>query len=272
MKIHLFAIDCQNDFAANGANSNGYKGSLYVPGADKDMYNLAKMVDRIGTKIDKIFSTLDSHHVMQIFHPAFWVNPITGKNPDPFTIISVSDVEKGIWKTSIAPLNKEALDYVQKLAQKGKYPLIIWPEHCLISGIGHCLVPCVHESFVKWERNRKNKINYLVKGDFYKSEHYGALAAEVEYPEEPSTMLNTQLIGSLQEADVLLIAGEALSHCVKNTVEQVAEVFGEDNIKKFVLLEDCSSSVGGFEQMGKDFVVAMMKRGMKVAKSTEFLA
>ena len=270
MKIHLLAIVCQNDFAANGSNSNGYKGTLYVQGADKDMENLANFINRMGNKINRIFATMDSHHIMQIFHPAFWVDS-NGNHPAPFTVISVEDVKKGIWRTSIPQLATKARGYVEKLAAKGKYPLICWPEHVLIGGRGNNIVPCVDEALKTWARNRKGWVDYCVKGDFYLSEHYGALAAEVEYPEEPSTMLNTKLIQSLQEADVLLIAGEALSHCVKSTVEQVAEAFGDDNIKKFVLLEDCCSSVNGFEKLGSDFVDKMTKRGMKLSKSTEYL-
>jgi len=76
----------------------------------------------------------------------------------------------------------------------------------------------------------------------------------------------------LSDADVIIVAGEALSHCVCNTVCDIANNFGDDNIKKFVLMEDACSNVGGFEQLGKDFVVNMMKRGMKVAKTAEFLS
>lgn len=113
-------------------------------------------------------------------------------------------------------------------------------------------------------------VDYCVKGDFYLSEHYGALEAEVPSPEEPATMLNTRLIGMLQEADVLLVAGEALSHCVKSTVEQVAEAFGDDNIKKFVLLEDCCSNVPSFENLGRDFIKNMCKRGMRITTTNDY--
>ena len=69
----------------------------------------------------------------------------------------------------------------------------------------------------------------------------------------------------------LIVAGEALSHCVANTVRDIASNFGEDNIKKLVLLTDCSSSVGGFEQLGTDFVAEMQARGMKTARSIDYM-
>lgn len=263
MKIDLLAIDCQWDFA-------NPKGSLFVPGADKDMERLAKFINRMEGKLHDIHVTLDSHKVMQVFHSAFWVNS-KKEHPQPYTLISVDDVKKGTWFTTIPSLRKRSLEYVETLAAKGRYPLIIWPYHCLIGSFGHALVPSVSEAITRWEKNRYATANYCVKGDFYLSEHYGALEAEVPAPEEPDTMLNTRLVSILQDADVLLIAGEALSHCVKATVEQVAEAFGEENIKKFVLLEDCCSNVGGFDQLGKDFVKNMTKRGMQVCKSDAYL-
>jgi nicotinamidase-related amidase len=270
MNIQLLLVDAQNDFAANGINSNGYNGTLYVTGADKDMENVSNLINRLGSKISKIHATMDSHHVMQVFHPSFWIDK-NGNNPRPFTIISVKDIENGIWQTTVNELKQQTLAYVRKLEAQGNYPLCIWPEHCLISGIGWCLVPCVHNAIVNWERVNKRETNYYLKGSFYLSEHYGALAAEVIFPEEPSTMINTSLIRSLQEADILLVAGEALSHCVKASIEQVAQAFGDDNIKKIILLSDCCSSVSGFESVGFDFTKKMAKRGMRISKSTEIL-
>ena len=264
MKVQLLAIDCQNDFS-------NPKGSLFVPGADQDMDRLSRFIGRLEKKLDKIHVTLDSHKVMQVFHSAFWVNS-KNEHPTPFTIISVDDVTKGVWQTTIIGLRIRGQEYVETLAARGRYPLIIWPYHTLIGSWGHALVPSVSDAIIQWEKNRKKMADYCVKGDFFMSEHYGALEAEVPAPEEPNTMLNAGLVKTLQEADVLVIAGEALSHCVKATVEQVAQAFGEENIKKFVLLEDCCSSVGGFDKLGKDFVNDMVKRGMRVEKSTEYLA
>ena len=70
---------------------------------------------------------------------------------------------------------------------------------------------------------------------------------------------------------MILLAGEARSHCLANTVRDIANNFGEDNIKKMYLLEDCTSDVTGFEQMGKDFITEMVSRGMNLTKSTDVL-
>ena len=56
----------------------------------------------------------------------------------------------------------------------------------------------------------------------------------------------------------------------KFTVEDIANTFDEKHIKTMVLLEDCASSVAGFEHQGKDFVKIMTARGMQVSNSVDF--
>jgi len=84
--------------------------------------------------------------------------------------------------------------------------------------------------------------------------------------------MNTDLLDVLQEADEIVITGEALSHCVANTITDIANNFGEENIKKFILLQDTCSNVPTFEGLGQDFIRDMTKRGMKVTTSVDYLA
>jgi nicotinamidase-related amidase len=254
----------QNDFCSPN-------GSLFVPGADQDVIRVSKFVKRIGKKINDIHVTLDSHRTVQVFHPIFWCDA-SGKHPNPFTVIGVSDVEQGKWMTTNPSWRQRGLEYVKALAEKGRFPLVIWPYHTIIGSVGHSLVPCLSEALTDWEKSRFAMVDYCVKGDFYFSEAYGALESEVPAPEEASTMLNTRLVDMLQQADDLLIMGEALSHCVKNTVEQVAKAFGDVNLDKFVLMTDCCSNVPTFEKLGDDFVKNMVARGMRVSTSVDYLA
>jgi nicotinamidase-related amidase len=83
-------------------------------------------------------------------------------------------------------------------------------------------------------------------------------------------LLNTDLIKVLVEADEILITGEALSHCVANTISDIANEFGDDNVKKFTLLEDTASNVPGFEKLGRDFVTTMVKKGMRVTTTKDW--
>ena len=80
------------------------------------------------------------------------------------------------------------------------------------------------------------------------------------------------------ECDILAIYGEALSHCVLATVNQIAEALGRQHIKKFVLLRDATSPVPAvpngpdFPAIAEAWVSAMQNEGMTVTTTTEFLA
>lgn len=264
-KIHLVVIDPQTDFCHPD-------GALFVPGAPADMERLAAMLARVGTKIEKIHVTLDSHHDIHIAHPIWWVDS-KGNHPDPFTIIAAKDVENGVWSAKKPSQQKRSLAYVKALEKNGRYPLCIWPPHCLIGSEGYSVVPALFEQLQKWEREQFFPVNYLTKGSNLYSEHYGALQADVPDPADPSTQLNTGFINTLEEADIILLAGEAGSHCLANTVIDLANNFGDESyIAKLHLLEDATSPVAGFEQTQTDFIEQMTKRGMKLTKTTEFLA
>jgi len=72
-------------------------------------------------------------------------------------------------------------------------------------------------------------VDYVTKGSNFWTEHYSAVQADVPDTEDPGTMLNTNLIELLEETDVLALSGQALSHCVANTVIDIANNFGEEN-------------------------------------------
>jgi nicotinamidase-related amidase len=271
-KIRLLVIDPQTDFLDGPAN-----GALPVPGAWDDMSRLAVMVDRLGRKIDDIDVTLDSHHAVDIAHPPFWVNS-TGTNPTPFTMITRSDVENGIWTPRSPNLRARALDYVRQLEANGKYVLVIWPTHCLIGTPGHAVHPELFAAMRRWEEREFALVNYVTKGSNPFTEHYSAVAAEVPDPNDPTTMMNAELINSLRDSDVILIAGEAKSHCLKSTVQDIADQIGAEHVRKFVLLTDCTSPIpampGGpdFPAITEAWVASMQARGMNLSTSTTFLA
>jgi nicotinamidase/pyrazinamidase len=263
MRIELLIIDPQNDFCdPNGA--------LFVVGADLDMKNLAAFIKTKKDKLDDIHSTLDSHHFVDIAHPVFWTDS-QGKHPSPFTIITADEVNDGAWIARNPQFMSRAREYVNTLAANGRYPLCIWPPHCLIGSWGYGVYPDVFEALLGWEKDFA-MVDYVTKGSNFWTEHYSAVQADVPDPADPDTQLNQGLIQTLQNADMILLAGEARSHCLANTVRDIANNFGEDNIKKMYLLEDCTSDVTGFEQMGKDFVTEMVARGMNLTTTKDILS
>jgi nicotinamidase/pyrazinamidase len=266
--IHLITIDPQNDFCIKDG-PGGEKGALVVAGADADMSRLGAFITKNEKRISEIHCTVDSHQVIHIAHPIFWVNS-KGENPNPFTLISHDDVKNGVWRSFNPRWQDRALAYSEALAKNARYPLVIWPVHCVIGSWGHSIVPVVQKALQNWEGATFNRVNFVAKGSNLFTEHYSGVQADVPDDTDPSTKLNTGLIDTLNEADEIIITGEALSHCVANTVTDIANKFGDANIKKFVLLEDTTSNVTGFENLGRDFVKNMVKKGMRVTTTKDW--
>jgi nicotinamidase/pyrazinamidase len=287
-RVDLLVMDPQVDFCKPpGEGRPG--GALYVPGAEKDCERLAAMIRRVGSRIDRIHVTLDTHHAFCIFHPVFWVDT-DGRHPAPFTTITARDLREGRWDTAVpwyhsrqtmaarfggAPgqVRDGALEYLEALAAGGRYELTIWPPHCLIGGNGIRVMPSVWNALNEWEHGQPARsVDYIMKGRNPWTEHYSALRAEVVEPDDPGTALNAALLEDLRGADLIAISGEALSHCVAASVSDVADNLGGENTGKLVLVSDTSSPVTGFEKAGMDFVERLAARGMKRVTSTEFLS
>lgn len=263
MSTHLLIIDPQVDFC------DPARGSLYVPGADKDIERLAAFVRATGERLDAIHVTLDSHHVYDIAHPVFWRDD-RGAHPAPFSAISADDVAARCWYPTNPDLFERALAYARALETGGRYTLTIWPYHCLIGSEGHAISGPLFESLKNWEMSGR-LVDYIHKGENPYTEHYSAIKAEVPDREDLNTQPNRRLLTALREADTVIVAGEAASHCVANTVRDIADDFGTAKaIGKLVLLTDATCSVPGFEQYGERFVEELTQRGMRTATTTDW--
>lgn len=287
MKAHLMVIDPQNDFMDIHAQAGdkigfsipggpNFRSTLPVPGALDDMGRVAKLLKRVGSNLDDIHITLDSHRVIDIAHPRFW-RDANNNPPPPFTIISYDDIKNDIWTPRSRRYRDRALQYTKALAAAGKFLLMVWPEHCLIGSWGHNVVDVLKVELDAWEAQQFANVDFVVKGTNTFTEHYGAMMAEVPDPNDPSTQLNSAFISVLQGADIIGIAGEASSHCVKTTVEQIADNIGDEHLGKLHLLTDCSSPVpqtpGGpdFPVIAAQFFKNMEQRGLVLTTSTAFL-
>jgi len=235
IKTHLLVIDPQNDFCDP-------KGTLYVNGASDDIKRLAGFIAKNRSKLYDIHVTLDSHHLFQVFHPLFW-RDTAGNHPAPFTRITQDDIEKGVWTPSVPTMRDRMINYVKGLATNNRYQLIIWPEHCLIGSWGTQVQPELFDNLKAWETETIGMVDYVTKGSNLYTEHYSAVKAEVPDPADASTQLNQQLIDLLTEADVILVAGEALDYCVYNTLKDIISAFGPDNAKKIKIMKDCTSAI-----------------------------
>ena len=262
----LLIIDPQGDFCSP-------KGSLFVGGAEQDSIRLSDMIIQLKPHLDDIHVTLDTHHYVSIFHSVFWMDG-KGIEPGPFTIITEDDVKNGRWRAKVPVMQKWAEHYTQQLAVNKRYALCIWPYHCLIGTPGHNVIQPIATALAEWEQQFAN-VDYVTKGSNFKTEHYSAVQADVEDPTDPTTQLNMGLIQTLETADVLLLSGQALSHCVNYTVSDIADNFGEENIRKMVMIEDTTSSVANppgmtiFSDAADKFMSDMKARGMQTCRAAD---
>lgn len=259
MKTVLFVIDPQNDFC----DPNG---SLYVPGADCDMNRLADMIDNAGMLIDSIILTADDHLPNDIAHPRFWADA-EGNMMAPFSTVTASDVISG--KAVTAPGCRDiAIEYLQNLDKAGKQH-VIWPMHCISGSWGADIDSALMTSMMSWTGDTCRHYRIVRKGYFPYTEHYGAFAAEVPYPGEPSTQYNMDLEKELSGYDRILIAGEAKSHCVMNTIAQLM-ASNPAIMKKTVILSDAMSPVKGFENAADQVMARAVELGASIATTIDF--
>ena len=264
MKLHIIGIDLQNDFCQPD-------GKLSVPKALDAAINVANMIKRLENKIDDIHLTQDSHHEVHVAHPIYWKDS-KGNHPNPFTIITSQEIKDGKWTTTKPYLFKKAFEYVETLEKNGRYPLCIWPPHCLIGSPGHNIVPEVWEAVHNWEVNQFASVNYVTKGSNHHTEHYSAIQADVPDPDDPTTQINTDFLNMLLEADIIAATGIAGSHCLANTMRDIVKYFNNpDFVKKIVFLEDATAPVPGFEHLQDQFVKDLTKEGMQVSNTKDFL-
>lgn len=286
-KICLLAIDIQNTFCI--PDFELFVGGRSGNGAVEDNQRLCEFIYRNLHRITAIIPTMDTHTTGQIFHPVFWIDS-NGENPPPLTQISLSDVENGVWKVnpgvaqSLGDRNPEQIQqyahhYVKQLEIDGKYPLIIWPYHSLLGGIGHALVSAVEEAIFFHNLARHAATGFELKGNHPLTENYSALRPEVLLDQAGKAIAqpNSPLINKLLEFDILIIAGQAKSHCVAWTIDDLLRDIQQRDPKlaqKVYLLEDCTSpvvvpNVVDFTDTADAAFARFSEAGMHLIQSTE---
>jgi len=282
------AVDVQKAFCIPGFELfvSGRSGT----GAVDDNRRLCEFIYRNLDVITQIAPTMDTHQAMQIFHSAFWVND-EGEHPEPYTLITMEDVEEGHWKFNSVLSRSLGIDdeygqqhvehYTKALREGSKYDLTIWPYHVMLGSIGHALVPAVEEAIFFHSIARYSQPSFQVKGDNPLTEHYSVLGPEVlEGPDgEPIAQKNVQFIERLLQLDAVIIAGQAKSHCVAWTIDDLLQdiyLRDEKLAQKVYLLEDCTSPVvvpGVMDYTGE--ANAAFQRfadaGMHIVRSTDLI-
>ncbi len=287
-KICLLAIDVQNTFCI--PDFELFVGGRSGDGAIADNVRLCEFIYRNLDRISEIAPTMDTHTAMQIFHPIFWINNL-GEHPIPnATLIALEDVQQGKWvvnpaiahslaKDNYAALQQHALHYVQQLSDKGKFPLTVWAYHSMLGGIGHALVSAVEEAIFFHNMARHSQTNFEIKGSNPLTENYSILRPEVMDGADGKAIApkNTRFLQKLLEFDMVIIAGQAKSHCVAWTIEDLlSEILAIDPqlAHKVYLLEDCTSpvvvpNVADFTEQADAAFQRFAEAGMHLVKSTD---
>ncbi len=253
-RLCLLAVDVQNTFCIPDFELfvSGRSGT----GAVDDNRRLCEFVYRNLGTITQIFPSLDTHHAMQVFH-AIWLVDEHGDHPAPYTLVSAEDVKAGRWRMNTAVAGALGIDvdyaerhlahYTRRLAEGGKYNLTIWPYHAMLGSIGHALVSAVDEAVFFHSIARHSQPDFQVKGNNPLTEHYSMLGPEVTEGPDGDRLggKNTELIEKLHTFDVVVVAGQAKSHCMAWTIDDLLEeeAAGERLAERTYLLEDCTSPV-----------------------------
>ena len=292
-KVHLLLIDVQKDFVFP-------QGTLYVggrsgSGAIDDNRRTAEFIYRNLGRLTDITCTMDTHFPYQIFFPSFW----QGKDGQPLaahTVVLAEQIKSGEVKPNpgVAPfvcngnygwLTSYVQHYCESLEKAGKYQLYLWPYHCLIGSGGHVLAGLIEEARAFHSFCRRTPALMEIKGGHLLTENYSVLSPEVLTTHEgralPGAQKNTRFIKTLLESDAVVIAGQAASHCVKSSIEDLLSSINEQDpklVKKVYILKDCMSAVavpdgkGGFladfTKNADDAIKMFSDAGMNVVEST----
>ena len=256
-RVLFIGIDVQQDFME--------KGALGVPGAHGDVERMTRFIYENMDAISNIAVSIDTHTPHQIFHPCWWIDEQCS-NPAPYTTVTLADLDSGKWKAVINPIASR--DYVGHLEQDGKKTLCIWPYHCIQGTVG-CALENQFANMVYFHSVAKKAIvQRLVKGQDPLSEMYGVIKPEYD----TKGYINLDFLNKLEQYDKIVIAGEAKSHCVLESIQQILEYYENrpEITRKIYILEDCMSPIPGFEKVTDSaFETFKRKYQVAIAKSTD---
>ncbi|HMW01541.1 MAG TPA: nicotinamidase [Acidobacteriota bacterium] len=287
-KVHMLVIDDQVDFTFPS-------GSLFVAGrsgtgAMDAQNNLVQFIYRYIHVLSQITCTMDTHLPYQVFFTSAHLRD-DGSHPDAHTIVSADEYRRGKFQPNPAMakqlgadlmwLRRQFIHYCEQLEASGKYQLYLWPYHCLLGSNGHRLAGVVEEArlFHSFARGAENRPE--IKGGNPLTEHYSIFAPEVttcwDSRPIPGAQKNTHLVKTLMEADVVLMAGLASSHCVRGSIADfLGEIQRQDPklAKKVYILRDCTAAVvvpGGpdFTDEAERAFQNFKDAGMHIVNSTD---
>lgn len=272
-RVAAFGIDAQIAFCSPAA-------SMFVPGAVDDCRRTLAWLYGNLARITRLFFSLDTHHVFQIFHPAWWIDE-RGAHPAPFTPITARDVRAGRYRAVTRAA--ESAEYVEKLEAGGRYALTIWPYHALAGGVDHALEPALMEAAIFHSLVRSAQPRFERKGARALTERYSVLSPEVrELGGRSLGAFAAPLFDALMRFDRVYVFGQAKSHCVLATLRDMRERIAAVDprwMSKVWILEDATSPVPApvspaldFPRLADEGFAELRAAGMNLARTTDPIA
>jgi nicotinamidase-related amidase len=259
----IFGIDIQNAFVKAGE-------PLCVPGAPEDNVRIKEMIRTLAPFISDIILTVDTHPVDHIGHPGYWMFA-DGTEVPPFTFITPEMLTEG----KIAPRDLTKLGYATRYVSV-LGGTMVWPVHCVPGTDSHKLSDEIEVALTNWKAVTGGVPTIVKKGFHKELESFGIFAPEFEAHEDTTADFNDQLVGALLfGGDPIVVVGEASSHCVKRSVEQLVQRIKDYNLgfdlSKIILLKDCMSPVPNFEAVADKFFEDMAEAGLTITTSKDLI-
>ena len=287
-------------------------GELFVPGSPQDAENCARLI-REG-KPEGIVLTFDSHDSVHCSFPTYYDSPppffcFIRVNPDAtapdnkkfqgYYPTDDGSEPKVVWEGGTANPKWTAghVQYLNDLAADARFPHCIWPPHCRVGSDSWSLVDPVLRAATDWEVNTLRKFKKVTKGNNRERDHFSAARAQIVHPKDPSTDVNSDFIATLMTGDEIWLTGQALFHCMYNTVWDTANLTSKtkdfktgaqddldnnrqnDFLKKCILFYDpkgqhgCTSPVPGVTIPGQEnFIPNMERLGLQVTTVDQYLS
>lgn len=284
-KTALILIDVQNTFCL--PDFELFVAGRTGKGAVEDTLRLCEFIYHNLGAITTIQATMDTHQAVQVFHALYLIDE-HGAHPAPLTVVSHADIADGRWKfnPAIAPSlgispeegQRQLLHYTRQLKERGKYDLTIWPYHAMLGGIGHAIVSAVEEAIFFHTLARSSQPAFVIKGQLTNTESYSAIGPEVLTGPDGELLAekNESFLEIVSSYDRVIIAGQAKSHCVAWTIEDLLSQIRDRDPQladKIYLLEDCTSpvvipGVVDYSEQAEAAYRRFAQEGMHIVRST----
>lgn len=192
-----------------------------------------------------------------------------GEHPRAFTVILLKDVwhatnnKDGLWW----PVRNQegTYDYIKELEASGQMAHVTWWKHNTRLTFGAGIEPVVWENIMLHSYARDIEPIIFFKG-LTDPEFFGIFGPQVVIKGDKHAQVNLKGLQMYTLFDMVVLDGEADTHCLKNTAMQMAAEIGAkdpDQMSKLVIASDGTSGIPGFEDLAKADYAKLEAQGLR---------